>query len=192
MSSKAKILSLAACTVILAGSDLSFAEREERTPKAEPFFEVQDLFESVRIPNVTVTTDGTVLAFAKSGRLLRRSEDGGGNWGPIRQVGPDAGGSAIVDENTGNVMVVHAKNAYLWRSRDQGKSWKREEIVVKPDAVGHGGQERAPVQTACSESGITLRCGKHKGRLLMPARIQPPHGNNKQEWWPYNPGRILA
>ena len=33
---------------------------------------------------------------------------------------------------------------------------------------------------------MTLRHGKHKGRLLMPARIQPPHGSNDQEWWPYN------
>ena len=42
------------------------------------------------------------------------------------------------------------------------------------------------MQTTCSESGITLLYGKHKGRLLMPARVQPPEGNNDQEWWPYN------
>ena len=124
MSNKAKMLSLTTCAVILAGSDLSFAEKEERTPKAAPFFEVQDLFESVRIPNITVATDGTVLAFAKSGRLIRRSEDGGRNWGPIQEIGSDAGGSAIVDENTGHVMVVRAKGGYLWLSRDQGKTWK--------------------------------------------------------------------
>jgi sialidase-1 len=33
---------------------------------------------------------------------------------------------------------------------------------------------------------VTLRHGRHKGRLLMPARVQPPHGNNDQEWWAYN------
>ena len=85
ISNKARILSFIACVVILAGSDLSFAEREERTLKAAPFFEVQDLFESIRIPNITVTTNGTVLAVAKSGRLIRRSEDGGRNWGPIQE-----------------------------------------------------------------------------------------------------------
>ncbi|MHC4352759.1 MAG: exo-alpha-sialidase, partial [Planctomycetota bacterium] len=186
MSSKAKMLPLMMCVVILAGSDLSFAESEGKRPKAASFFGMQDLFESVRIPNITVATDGTVLAFAKSGRLLRRSADGGRSWEPVREVGPDAGGSAIVDDNTGDVMMVNSKGGYLWRSGDHGKSWKREEIVVKPDAVGHGTPDGIGVQTSCSESGITLRHGEHKGRLLMPARIQPPDGSNDQEWWPYN------
>jgi sialidase-1 len=160
-------------------------------PDAAPVFEVQDLFESVRIPkvripNVTVATDGTVLAFAKSGRLLRRSEDGGKTWSAVQEVGGDAGGSAIVDDNTGDVMVVRAAAGHLWRSRDHGKTWKKETIIVKPNAVGHGAPDTVPAQTACSESGVTLRYGKHKGRLLMPARVQPPEGNNKQEWWPYN------
>jgi sialidase-1 len=151
-----------------------------------PVFELQDLFESVRIPNITATTDGTMLAFAKSGRLLRRSEDGGATWSPAREVGHDAGGSAIVDENTGDVMVVRAKGGYLWRSPDQGKTWTREEIEIRPNPMGHGALDGVPANTACSESGITLRYGKQKGRLLMPARVQPPEGDNGQEWWPYN------
>ena len=154
--------------------------------EASPVFEVQGLFESVRIPNITVTTNGTVLAFAKSGRILRRSEDAGATWSPIQEVGKDAVGSAIVDENTGDVMVVRGGLGYLWRSGDEGKTWKREEIVVKPNPMGHGGKGKVPAQTSCSESGVTLRYGKHKGRLLMPARVQPPEGNNGQEWWPYN------
>jgi len=155
-------------------------------PGNAPVLEIQDLFESVRIPNITVTTDGTVLAFARSGRLFRRSEDGGKTWSPVQEVGNDAAGSAIVDANTGDVLVVNPKGPYLWRSRDQGKTWEREAIVVKPNAVGHGDPDGVPAHTACSESGVTLRFGKHKGRLLMPARVQPPQGNNDQEWWPYN------
>jgi len=149
-------------------------------------FEIQDLFESVRIPNITVTTDGNILAFARSGRLFRRSEDGGRTWSPAKEVGHDAAGSAIVDANSGDVMVVNPKGPYLWRSSDQGKTWKREAIAVKPNAVGHGDPNGVPAQTTCSESGVSLRYGKHKGRLLMPARVQPPKGNNDQEWWPYN------
>ncbi len=154
----------------------------------EPLLEVQDLYEGAenRIPNVVVTADGSVLAFARSGRLLRRSEDRGKTFEPAREVGHDAGGSAIVDLNTGDVMVVESKRGFLWRSRDHGKSWQREEIVVKPNPMGHGGSGSVPVQTTCSESGITLQFGKHKGRLIMPARVQPPMGNNDQEWWPYN------
>ncbi|MBN1422331.1 MAG: exo-alpha-sialidase [Planctomycetes bacterium] len=155
-------------------------------PDPAPILHVQDIFESARIPNITVAADGTVLAFAQSGRVLRRSADGGESWSPVREVGPDASGSAIVDATNGDVMVVRAKGGYLWRSRDHGATWARETIVIRPNAIGHGSPDGVPAQTACSESGITLRYGKKKGRLLMPARIQPPHGNNDQEWWPYN------
>ena len=153
---------------------------------SEPFFEVVDLWENVRIPKIVVAQDGTVLAFAKSGRELRRSEDGGRTWSPSVEVGADAGGSAIVDETTGDVLMVAARGGYLWRSKDHGKTWAREEIVVKPNDIGHGSPDGLPALTNCSESGITVQHGEHRGRLLMPARIQPPHGDNDQEWWPYN------
>lgn len=175
---------LAGLALLVATARSSAAVPEELS--AAPLFDVQDLFQSVRIPNITVATDGTVLAFARSGRMLRRSEDGGKTWGPVQEVGHDAAGSAIVDQRSGDVMVVCAKGAYLWRSRDHGKTWKREGIVVKPNPLGHGAPRGVPAQTTCSESGLTLRYGKHKGRLLMPARVQPPKGTNDQEWWPYN------
>ena len=182
---------LPAGVIILAGLGAgippgrSFAA-EPASGAAAPVIEIQDIFKSVRIPNIVVAADGTVLAFAKSGRLLRRSADGGKTWEPVRQVGPDAGGSAIVDANTGHVMVVSARGGYLWRSRDHGKTWKREACLFKANAAGHGTPKGTPVQTGCSESGITLRYGKHKGRLLMPARVMAPKGSNAQEWWPYH------
>ena len=148
-------------------------------------FETQDLFESLRIPKVIVAKDGTVLAFGGSCRMLRRSEDHGSTWGPAMKVGPDAAGSAIVDDNTGDVLVVCGRG-YLYRSHDQGRTWKKETIVIKPNAVGHGTPRGVPVGLGASEAGITLKAGKHKGRLLMPARIQPPKGSNAQEYWPYN------
>jgi sialidase-1 len=186
MWDKPQRILLISCAVILLLTNGSIAEKEQGRAKVAPVFEVQDLFTSVRIPNIVVTTDGTVLAFAQSGRVLRRSEDRGKSWGPVQEVGPDAGGSAIVDDNSADVMMVNSKAGYLWRSRDQGKTWQKEQIIVKPNAVGHGTPDGIGVQTTCSESGVTLRYGKHKGRLLMPARIQPPRGNNDQEWWPYN------
>jgi len=159
---------------------------EPSKPATTPFFEVQDLFESVRIPNVVVAIDGTVLAFARSGRLLRRSENRGKSFNPVQEVGHDAAGSAIVNAGSGDVMVVNPAGPHLWRSRDHGKKWTREKITVKPNPLGHGNPDEVPATTGCSESGVTLRHGKHKGRLLMPARVQPPKGNNGQEWWPYN------
>lgn len=178
----------AAMPFLLAAAALAPSARAEDAAKAPaPMFEVQDLFESLRIPNIVVAADGSVLAFANSGGLLRRSEDGGRTWSPAQEVGPDAAGSAIVDDTTGHVLVVNPKAPCLWRSRDHGRSWQREQIVVKSNPLGHGDPKSGvPAQTACSESGVTLRHGKHKGRLLMPARVQPPKGNNDQEWWPYN------
>ena len=164
---------------------LSYAATPSRAD-APPGLEIQDLFQAARIPTIAVPTDGTVLAFAKSGRLVRRSEDGGSTWSPAVEVGHDAQGNPIVDDNSGDVLLVCARGGYLWRSRDHGRTWQREEIVFRPNAVGHGSPDGVPASTGCSESGITLHHGEHKGRLLMSARVQPPHGNNDQEWWPYN------
>ena len=154
-------------------------------------FELQDLFESepdqqIRIPNIVVAVDGTVLAFADSCRLLRRSEDGGVTWGPIQCVGSDVSGSAIVDENSGDVLVICAAHKFLYRSHDHGRTWTKCPIAIRPNAIGHGRPDSIPALTAASESGITLQFGEHRGRLLMPARIQPPEGNNAQEYWAYN------
>ena len=153
----------------------------------KPYGTVVDLFDGVRIPNIVVAADGSVLAFGKSGGLVRRSTDGGQTWSEARPVGEGAHGSAIVDQANGDVMVVSPRAASLWRSADHGQTWRHETIVVKSNPAGHGSPESGvPAQTTCSESGVTLQYGAHKGRLLMPARCQPPKGNNDQEWWPYN------
>ncbi len=163
------------------------APKSPNLTKIKSVFEMQDLYQATRIPNITVTTDGTVLAFAKSGRMIRRSTDAGKTWSKAVEVGPDAGGSAIVDETTGDVMMVRSRSGYLWRSKDQGKTWKREDIKIKPNAAGHGDPSGAiGINASCSESGVTLRYGKHKGRLLMPARVVPPKNSNAQETWPYH------
>lgn len=151
-----------------------------------PDIEVQDLFTEERIPDINVATDGTLLAFASSGKNLRRSEDGGKTWSEAQQVGNDAGGSSLVDATTGDVMIVQSVKGFLWRSKDNGKTWAKESITLKANAYGHGTPDTIPFSTNCSESGITIQNGEYKGRLLMPGRIMPPHGSNDQEWWPYH------
>lgn len=155
-------------------------------PSFAPGLEFQNLFEGVRIPKIDVATDGTILAFAESGKTLRRSEDGGNTWTEPQVVGEDAAGTCVVDRSTGDVLVVRPEKGLLWRSRDHGKTWIRETIVIKPNAYGHGVPDGVPAETSCSESGITLQYGEHKGRLLVPARVMAPYGNNDQEWWPYH------
>ena len=149
-------------------------------------FEMRDLFESVRIPKIVTAGDGTLLAFAKGCGLLRRSTDEGSTWGAIQEVGDDIDGNAIVDDSSGDILVVCPQDQSLWRSADRGETWGREDIVVKPNAIGHGTPDGLPASAGASESGISLRCGQHKGRLLMPVRIQPPEGSNDQEYWAYN------
>ena len=146
---------------------------------------VRDLFMDVRMPKIVVAPDGSVLAFADGCRLLRRSEDAGETWSEAREVCP-GGGNAIVDRSTGDVLIVCPRKERLYRSEDNGRTWARQKITMKPNAVGHGTPDGVPVGVVASESGITLQHGEHKGRLLMPARIQPPEGSNAQEFWPYN------
>ena len=168
--------------LILASSSNLHAEPKEN---AKPSFETRVLFEKVRIPKIVVTMDGTVLAFADRGAQLRRSTDNGMTWSSIEQL-DSAGSSMVVDEKTGDVLVVRPSRSYLLRSKDQGQTWSKEKITVKPNAAGHGVPGKVSVDVTCSESGITLRHGKHAGRLLLPGRCQPPDGNNAQEYWPYN------
>lgn len=123
------------------------------TADQSPMFEMQDLFESVRIPNITVTTRGTVLAFAKSGKLLRRSEDGGKTWSPVQEVGEpfyfkygtkpsygcNAGLVRMPLEATGGKDVLlfstpdnPGKTRFrmtVWASFDQGKTWPVKRLV---------------------------------------------------------------
>ena len=147
---------------------------------------IEQLFKGERIPVIVAATDGTALAFARTGRIFRRSTDGGKTWCETQEVGDDAEGSAIVDENNGDVMVVAGRKGHLWRSSDNGATWAREEIEIKANPLGHGSPDNVPACTGASESGVTLQHGEHEGRLLMPARVQPPEGNNDQEWWPCN------
>ncbi len=153
-----------------------------RTGQVEPFFELHPLYEGQRFPSVVVALDGTVLAFRAQNRPVevRRSEDGGATWGPIIQVGNTVGnlGAAIVDENSGDVLVFQSGGA-LYRSHDTGQTWQQQEFTLEPDGFGGLGN------THGADSGITLQHGEHSGRLLMPARVFPPGTDNSLPWRPY-------
>jgi sialidase-1 len=93
----------------------------------------------------------------------------------------------ILDEVTGDILILSPvpDDPCLYRSRDNGNTWKKETIIVKSNVMGHG-TGKVPIGLASMETGITLRNEEHKGRLLIAGRVQPPMGDNAQEYWMYN------
>jgi len=170
----------------------------------ESFFDAQVVFDDgdhVREPYLAIAVDGTLLAVRNNKKHLRRSEDGGQSWGEIIDVSiTHSDSNMIVDENTGDIMSVRMWDGKdkLFRSTDHGKTWTTEEITVKPNelmkrAAETGSKERvtkaSPAQSGtyfmhanASESGVTLRHGEHKGRLLVSATFRPhgkPHPSDR-------------
>ena len=167
-----------------ATTDAKAAPRKPDAASGKPFFEMKDLFGAKRIPKIIVAKSGAVLAFTGSCSVYRRSTDSGRTWDDARSVAPKAGGNAIVDRTTGDILILKARSGEMWRSRDHGKTWKHENVTIRPNLAGHGSPDRMRSSANCSESGITLQYGKHKGRLVMPARICPVSDSNAQEnWW---------
>ena len=152
--------------------------------RGEPQLEMQQVFRGERFPNIVVAVDGTVIAtWGSSSVRARRSTDGGKTWGDeivIAKPGFQAGG-LTVDETTGDIIAfaeAHHPPAPLlvFRSSDQGKTWKKQDTAIGKDSRGN-----VP-SLHMNEHGITLRHGKHKGRLLRPSRSYA--GKNDRARWP--------
>ncbi len=168
-----------------------------RVTGIKPYFKLQTLFKmkegerNVRGPHIVVAPDGTVLAFARGCISLRRSRDRGETWSPEEDLALKgiSGSNVVVDEITGDIIILSPSEteACLFRSSDNGNTWKREDIIIKPNVKGHGATPgKVPILIGAMSTGITLKYGEHKGRLLIPGRVQPPEGNNAQEYWMYN------
>ncbi|MHB9054906.1 MAG: exo-alpha-sialidase [Paludibacteraceae bacterium] len=152
--------------------------------KTTEFIEVKDVFpiyNGVMINgwngDIMVAMNGSVLAD-------RISIDGGKTWGPkIPLLG---GAGRVLDETTGDILKLDPGSAgkkpenFMYRSKDNGKTWVKEEIVRNPDINGW-----LPIISGCEE-GITLRHGKHKGRLLAPARVLIDYNASNDSLLPYH------
>ena len=157
----------------------------------KPFFRTYVLFRSdsprsARSPHIVIAPDGTVLAFGRGCSAIRRSRDKGYTWSPEESLG-FKGQNVVVDEISGDILVISPDkdNPCLYRSRDNGNTWERESIDIKPNIMGHG-TGKVPISISSMETGITLKHGRHEGRLLIAGRVQPPFGNNEQDYWMYN------
>jgi sialidase-1 len=149
----------------------------------EPELTMQQVFPGERFPNIVVAVDGSiVVTWGTSSIRARRSEDGGKTWSEAVTLARPGfqGGGLTVDETSGDILAfveAHHPPAKLtvYRSTDHGKSWKAQETTIKPDGNGN-----VP-SMHMNEHGITLRRGKHKGRLLRPTRWYA--GKNDRSRW---------
>jgi len=177
------------------------AEGDIETFKGEPSFEIKTVFNNndnaVREPYLAVAIDGSLLALQNYNGYLRRSEDGGKTWGEIIEVPFGFKDSNFIpDENSGDIIVVRLwdGNDRIWRSSDHGKTWNEESITVIPNEVmkwidqtglmkrvawddrgeeGYGENGKYTIHSNASESGITLRHGDKKGRLIVTSTFRP-------------------
>lgn len=141
---------------------------------------------SARGPHITVSPDGTILAFGRWCSAIRRSKDKGKTWSPEEDLG-FKGSNVIVDDVSKDILVLapNQENPCLYRSKDNGYTWNKESIVLKSNVMHHG-IGKVPIDLGAMNPGITLKYGEHKGRLLIGGRLQPPEGDNAQEYWMYN------
>ena len=150
----------------------------------DPRMDVKPLFNEIRHPNIVVTLKGTVLATLGDKKLLfRRSEDGGKTWGKEFILAEPAfqGGGLTVDETNGNILAF-AEDFHppaplsVYRSQDDGKTWRKVDVSISPDTRGN-----VP-SMHMNEHGITLRHGKHAGRLIRAARHYGKANYPKEHW----------
>jgi len=161
----------------------------------EPVFDMQVVFDGgneVREPYLAIAVDGTLLAVRNNKGHLRRSEDGGRTWGALIDVPiTHSDSNMIVDENTGEILSVRMWDGSdkVFRSADHGKTWTQQKTTIKPNARMQrleetGAKKRGTkadqdkpgtyfLHANASESGVTLRHGKHRGRLLVSATFRP-------------------
>ena len=165
----------------LTARERSSAEGDLKPYLSEPVLDIVSVHKGNRFPNIVVAMDGTLLA-VWNGVVVKRSEDGGKTWGETISVGKGfMGGGVTVNERNGEIIAFveerHPPSPLtLYRSKDHGKSWTKMDAEIKADSNGN-----LP-SSHMNEHGITLRHGKHAGRLLRPARWYA--GQNHRSKWP--------
>lgn len=155
----------------------------------------QDDYHTFRIPALITSKKGTLLAFAE-GRVnsnvdhgdmdivLKRSFDNGKTWQDLQVVTDDGklqcGNPApLVDYKNDRIFLVSCgsdssesavmngkavRKVYIQHSKDDGKSWsKRREITSMVKRESWRWYATGPC------SGIQIRTGQYKGRLVVPA-----------------------
>jgi sialidase-1 len=187
---------LAAIAVVLSGAHAG--DRGQRQPEAPRETDVyvagESGYHTYRIPSVIATPKGTLLAFAEgrqasaadSGNIdlvLRRSDDGGTSWSPVRVLADNGANSAsnpcpVIDRATGTIWLLSTRNlgtdresdiiagksqatptVWVMTSRDEGLTWSApDEITTSVKALGWTWYATGP--------GIGIQT--RSGRLVIP------------------------
>ncbi len=155
-------------------------------PEETAVFERREAgYHTFRIPAVLAVPSGALLAFCEGRKnnsadhgdidlVMKRSDDGGRTWGPLRLI-YEEGGTAditignpcpVLDEDTGVVWLPFCRDndrVFVVSSADEGQSWSEPvEITAAVKPAGWTWYATGP------GVGIQLRQGPHRGRLVIP------------------------
>ncbi|MGW0843295.1 sialidase family protein [Streptomyces sp. NPDC002787] len=166
-----------------------------------PYVSGQGGYDTYRVPAAITTRAGTVLAFAEGRRdgagdtgnidvVLRRSGDGGCNWGPLKVVAAGKGDTRgnpapVVDPRTGRIVLVTSYNGgtvtegqimrgevtaeqsrrvFVQTSKDDGRRFSApRDITADVKLPGWRWYATGPGHA------VALTRGPHAGRLVVPS-----------------------
>src|ERR1043165_5813457 len=162
-----------------------------------PFASGHDGYHTYRIPALTRTPGGTLIAFAEGRKngggdsgdidiVCRRSTDGGATWSPQQVVtahgGDTAGNPTIVtDPASGDLVLVSCGNAASATEANILKGLATRQVYVQR-STDAGASWSCPVDSTAHANTACMRCyapgpgcgvavtqGPHAGRLVIPA-----------------------
>ena len=148
---------------------------EEQSKNYDPSNNYAVLFENGKIPALTVTTKGVILAAAEdsSGKVVvRRSSDMGRTWYNANDSG--YGHPFFINCHNGDVLLgaVGSDNkTIIYRSSDDGKNWTQKESIDKPTDAKNS--------FVTYGQGITLRHQNDNSQKLIFPMYYTNASNNK-------------
>lgn len=142
-------------------------------------------YNTYRIPTLTVTPDGTLLAICEGRKnnrgdrgnidlVSRRSKDLGKTWEPMQLLYEEGGDSKtvignacpVVDQQTKTIWLPFCRDnhdVFVTFSKDDGQSWATPRNITQDVKRSDWGW-----YATGPGNGIQLTQGAHKGRLVIP------------------------
>jgi sialidase-1 len=199
MKETARYFGLAVIVGLAVPSAAGAAESSAAAPRQTPIFTSgEGGYHTYRIPALTVTAKGTLLAFCEGRKkstsdtgdidlILRRSTDGGKTWSPQRAIwddGPNTCGNPcpVLDPDTGTMWLLLTWNRGDDREDRIIARTSKDTRRVFVSKSSDDGETWSPPRDITSEAkrpewtwyatgpgnGIGLARGAKKGRLVVP------------------------